>query len=258
MQELARNHPFVLPALAMPPIKAILFDLDDTLWPIAPVIARAEAQMFDWLREHAPAVAESFTVEALRQRRMEMMKEHAHFRFDMIGLRHAGLTEAFRHCDEDCARVDHAMEVFNRARNIVDLYEDVEPVLPRLAQRFVLGTISNGPADLETIGLAPHFRTSLAAWRFGTGKPDPAIFVAACESLGVAPAQAVYVGDDPLLDVEGAQLAGLKGVWLDRRGRHAARDFPAHLQPDAICDTLYALEHWLDVQYGTGGRSPIE
>jgi putative hydrolase of the HAD superfamily len=38
-----------------PAVKAVLFDLDDTLWPIVPVIARAEQLLFDWLRQNAPA-----------------------------------------------------------------------------------------------------------------------------------------------------------------------------------------------------------
>ncbi|MDB5796281.1 MAG: family hydrolase [Paucimonas sp.] len=242
----------------MPAIKAILFDLDDTLWPIAPVIARAEEHMYDWLRTHVPAVAARFTVEALRARRMEMLNSNPQFRFDMMGLRQAGLAEAFRACEADCDRVEHALEVFRKARNTVDMYEDVRPVLPRLANHWTLGTISNGPADLEQIGISHHFQASVAAWRFGSGKPDPKIFLAACELLAVAPQEAVYVGDDPLLDVEGAQQAGLKGVWLDRVGRHGTSHAPGHLVPDAVCTNLFELEHWLHTICGTPAPRPIE
>lgn len=226
-------------------IKAILFDLDDTLWPIGPVIARAETHMHAWLQQHVPSVAERFSIEALRARRLQLLKESPHYRIDMVGLRHAGLLEAFQHCEADCARVDEAMTVFNRLRNTVDLYDDVRPVLPRLSSQWLLGTISNGPADLSAIGLAHHFRASVAAWRFGCGKPDPKIFHGACELLGVKPQEAVYVGDDPALDVEGAQQAGLTGIWLDREGRHAAGLLPGHIEPDAICANLYEVEHWL-------------
>ena len=37
------------------PLHAITLDLDDTLWPMAPTLRRAEALMQDWLRQHAPA-----------------------------------------------------------------------------------------------------------------------------------------------------------------------------------------------------------
>jgi putative hydrolase of the HAD superfamily len=55
----------------------------------------------------------------------------------------------------------------------------------------------------------------------------------------------VYVGDDPLLDVDGAQKAGLHGVWLRRTGLEPARQMPDHVRPDASCTTLYELDQWL-------------
>ena len=242
----------------MPPIKAVLFDLDDTLWPLAPAIERAEQLLFDWLREHVPTVAARFSIEDLRARRMQMLDAGPHFRFDMAALRHAGLTEAFLHCDEDCAKVDHALAVFSRARNAVDLYEDVRPTLPKLAERWLLGTVSNGPADLDEIGISHHFRSSIAAYRFGTGKPDPKIFHAACDALGVAPAETVYVGDDPFLDVQGSQSAGLRGVLMKREGQRWAQPLPDHIIPDAICTNMTALMHWLQSNSGASVRSPIE
>ena len=53
--------------------RAILFDLDDTLWPIGPVIAEAELTLHAWLAEHAPKVAQAFTIDDLRARRMALL-----------------------------------------------------------------------------------------------------------------------------------------------------------------------------------------
>jgi 2-haloalkanoic acid dehalogenase type II len=229
----------------MPPIKAVLFDLDDTLWPIVPVIMRAEVILFDWLGTHAPGVVQQVTIDSLRARRAALMATNPRYAFDLSSLRHAALTEVFISSGEDTAKVDHAMAVFTKARNAVELFDDVQPALARLTRRFTLGSISNGAADLETIGLAHHFRISVAAHRFGRAKPDPAIFHTACDALGIAPAEAAYVGDDPLLDVEGAQKAGLRGIWINRSGADSNRVLPEHIRPDAICTTLYELEHWL-------------
>ena len=224
------------------PIKAVLFDLDDTLWPIVPVILRAEAVLYAWLQTHAPSVALAHTVDSLRQRRMALMAAEPRYRVDLWALRHAGLTEAFNASGADATRVDEAMTIFATARNAVTPYDDVLPALLRLGGKVALGTISNGFADLQTIGLAEHFRISIAAHRFGTAKPDPAIFHAACSALEVAPEQTVYVGDDPLLDIDGAQKAGLRAVWMNRFNR----TLPQHIQPDASCATLLELEHWLN------------
>lgn len=229
----------------MPLIKAVLFDLDDTLWPIVPVIIRAETILFDWLVAHAPSVARQFTIETLRARRMGLIAANPHFAIDLRALRHAVLTDVFISCGEDAAKVEHAMEIFSAARNAVTPFEDVIPALTRLREHVVLGSISNGAADLHAIGLAHYFAVSVAAHRMGTAKPDPAIFLAACDELGVAPNEAVYVGDDPLLDVVGAQKAGLQAVWMNRLELQPKRPLPDHIQPDATCATLYELEQWL-------------
>jgi FMN hydrolase / 5-amino-6-(5-phospho-D-ribitylamino)uracil phosphatase len=231
--------------MTMTPVKAVLFDLDDTLWPIVPVIKQAEVMLHDWLAEHAPAVARQFSIEALRTRRMQLMDMNPRFRYDLHALRHAGLTEAFIAAGEDIAKIEHAMTVFAAARNRVILFDDVLPTLASLSSRVRVGSVSNGAADLEVIGLAHHFHVSIAAYEMGCAKPDAAIFHAACEALGVAPHETVYVGDDPVLDVEGAQKAGLRAVWMNRIELGTARVLPEHIRPDAICATLHELDVWL-------------
>ncbi len=223
--------------------KAILFDLDDTLWPIAPVIAQAEQTLHAWLQAHAPAVARRFTIDALRQARLALLAERPELHIDLGALRRAGLHAAFAEAGEDSAKVDLAMVEFFAARNAVVPFDDVLPGLLRLKQRTLVGAVTNGNADLQAIGLDHHFSVAVAAARFGRAKPDPAIFLEACRLLGVAPADAVYVGDDVLLDVQGAQRAGLRAVWLNRNGSSA------HLEhgvaPDATCANFDELLDWL-------------
>ena len=226
--------------------KAILFDLDDTLWPVGPVILQAEIDLHAWLSEHAPEVARRFSSDALRQRRLALLAAQPELRSDLGALRRAGLRGAFEEAGADLTLVEAAMACFLAARNRVNLYDDVLPGLEGLQQRILVGSISNGNADLEVIGLAHHFKVSLAAGVFGRAKPDPAIFHAACAALGVAPEEAVYVGDDLQLDVLGAQNAGLRAVWLNREASVAHLE--AGIVPDAICATFDELLAWLDLQ----------
>lgn len=230
----------------MPPVKAVLFDLDDTLWPIVPVIQRAENLLFDWLRQNAPEVAARFSIESLRKRRMELMDSDPLYQLDLRALRRAGLLEAFAAAGEDLALVECAMDVFSCARNEVEPFADVLPTLSSLGKRVMLGSVSNGVADLQAIGLAHHFQVSVAAHHCACAKPDAKIFHTACDALGVAPEEAVYAGDDPLLDVEGAQKAGLRGVWINRPGLWPDRRLPDHIRPDASFQNLYELEQWLE------------
>lgn len=223
------------------PLRAVLFDLDDTLWPIVPVIRRAEEVLHSWLQQQVPAVAAQWPIARLRAQRMVLLADNPHYQVDLWALRHAGLTAAFLECNADPALIGDAMTVFSDARNDVTLFEDVVPVLTRLGTWLQTGSISNGVADLDTIGLATHFHVSLAAHRFGRAKPDAEIFHAACDKLGVAPSQAVYAGDDLLLDVQAAQDAGLRAVWINRFNRV----LPPEIRPDAVCRDLMELEQWL-------------
>ena len=239
--------PHSAPAAAVSTVRpqALLFDLDDTLWPIAPVIVAAELTLHEWLAEHAPKVAAAYTIAVLRERRMALLAERPELHIDLAALRRAALLAAFDEAGEDGALVDGAMRHFSAARNAVTPYDDVLPGLARLAEKITLGSISNGNADLAVVGLDHHFKVSLAASQFGLAKPDPAIFLAACDALGVPPAAAIYVGDDPHLDVEGAQRAGLRAVWMRRS---ADARLPDGIVPDAICTDLDGLLAWLASQ----------
>jgi putative hydrolase of the HAD superfamily len=223
--------------------KAILFDLDDTLWPIAPVILQAEQSLHQWLKDNAPRVSDRFSIDHLRQARLALLATQPEFHLDLGALRRAGLVSAFEEAGEDSDKVEQAMIHFFAARNAVVPYDDVLPGLLRLKGRVKIGSVSNGNADLQAIGLAHHFAVSVAAHQLGRAKPDPEIFLAACRELGVAPAEAVYVGDDVLLDVRGAQQAGLRAVWLNRT---ASRKHLEHaVVPDAICADFDELLDWL-------------
>lgn len=223
--------------------KAILFDLDDTLWPIAPVIIEAEQKLHAWLAEHAPRVADRFSIENLRQARLALLATRPEFHLDLGALRRAGLTSAFEEAGEDLDKVELAMIHFFAARNAVVPYDDVIPGLLRLKGRVLVGSISNGNADLQAIGLSHHFKVSVAASQLGCAKPDAAIFHAACDELGVAPEDAVYVGDDVLLDIKGAQQAGLRAVWLNRTG--STKHLEHEVVPDAIVTSFDELLDWL-------------
>jgi putative hydrolase of the HAD superfamily len=230
----------------MSPIKAVLFDLDDTLWPIVPAIERAEAILYEWICVNAPRVARRHTIESLRQRRLALLEAHPHLGIDLRMLRHAGLMEAFAAEGEDVTLVDQAIELFSAARNAVTPFDDVLPTLSRLQGRVAIGSVSNGVADLDAIGLASFFQASVAAHRHGVLKPHPSIFHAGCAALGVEPHETLYVGDDPFIDVKGAQKAGLRAAWMKRPELKPDITLPDDICPDVVISTLYELDIWLN------------
>jgi putative hydrolase of the HAD superfamily len=93
--------------------------------------------------------------------------------------------------------------------------QDVKKVILELSKRgYLLGIIANTiteteiPDWLESDGLTSYFKTVILSSKLGIRKPNPEIYWEAARRIGVEPAHCVYVGDNPVRDVEGAQLAG--------------------------------------------------
>ena len=160
----------------MPNIRAICFDLDNTLWDVWPVIRRAEQAMYDYLTERYPRVVAAHTVETMRAARERTALLYPQMQHDFTFLRLQALRDHARDFGYEETMAEEAFDVFIRARNEVELYDEVLPALEILRGRYRLFTASNGNADLAKIGLAHFFERSIAARQVGALKPDPVIF----------------------------------------------------------------------------------
>lgn len=224
-------------------VLAITLDLDDTLWPFAPIGARIDQVLYEWMLQHSPATAAMYPVAAMRELRERSFRDNPHLHHDLSALRRLTLREALENSGADLALLEPAYEAFYAARNQVEFYPDAVDALARIAARVPVAALSNGNADLARIGLDHHFAFQLGSREHGAAKPAASIFHAACERLGVAPAQVLHVGDHIEMDVVGAMQAGLRGCWINRvehTWHHPS------LQPDLQFDTLTGLADWLD------------
>lgn len=210
-------------------VRVISFDLDDTLWPITPVIQRANAALFAWLATHYPCITDGHTPESLHAVCLDFMQARPALKHDLSAMRIAFLRHLGAQAGYDDDFAEAAFAVFFTERNRVALYPEVEAVLQRLSTRFRLVALSNGNACIERIGLTRYFSASVNAARVGKPKPDPAMFHVALADMDVQSAAWLHVGDHPEHDVLGAQRAGVRAVWINR---HAAT-WPLHLAPPA-------------------------
>ena len=232
-------------------IRAITLDLDDTVWPIAPAIVRAEAALESFLAERAPRAARRWPAAARRELRRQLDIERPHLAHDMTAQRRWMLGHMLSEAGEDATLADAAYQAYFAARCQVDHYPDSLPALERLAARVPLAAVSNGNACLRTIGIDHLFSFQLGAGEFGAPKPEPGIFLAACERLGLPPDQVLHVGDDPTCDVAGAQAAGLRSCWIQRPGAFHDRMPAGAAPPDLHLPSLSALADWLDANHDT-------
>ena len=230
-------------ALDISRIRAITLDLDDTLWPIWPTIARAEAVLLDWLAEHAPATrtlhASTSALRALRDRVQQLRPELS---CDLGALRRESIRMALQQAGDPPQLAEPAFEVFLAERQRVDLFDDALPALQYLSRRWPVVALSNGNADVQQMGLGHYFHATVSAREAGVPKPDARIFHQAAMAAGVGPDQVLHIGDDAHLDTQGAMQAGLQAVWLNRAGS----DWPlGSAQPHATVASLHALPELL-------------
>ncbi len=200
-------------------ITVLSIDLDDTLWPITPVIETANRISWCWFAEHYPRVVECFKLEDCGHFREQASRMHPECAHDLSRLRIISYELLLQAAGYDGRGAKAAFEVFFAARNDVHPFSDVEPALQRLAGRFRLISLSNGNADLGRITLGRYFSASISAQCAGIKKPHPAIFAATCQRAEVAPQQLLHIGDHPLEDVAGAIDYGIAAIWMNRQGQ---------------------------------------
>lgn len=221
-------------------IQLITFDLDDTLWHTAPVIASAEVVLRDWLEANAPKLG-GVPVEHLFAIRERLVQAEPALKHRISALRRRVLfhaLEAVGYSDQHARELaNEGFEVFLHARHQVEIFPEVQPMLEVLRQRYTLGVVTNGNADVSRLGLADYFAFALCAEDLGIGKPDPAPFLEALKRDNVEAHAAVHVGDHPGDDIAGAQRAGLRAVWFNPQGKA----WSAEQAPDAEIQRLSQL-----------------
>ena len=199
-------------------IRAVCFDLDNTLWDIVPVLERAERILADWMRARYPRIPERFSPSDSREARARLsleLPQHAH---DLTFLSVENLSRLAESAGYERSVAQEAFAVWHAARNQCVPHDDVIPSLEKLKARYRLATLTNGNANLGMIGIAHHFEVSLHAGALGCSKPDPRAYGALADALTLNPSEILFVGDEPQHDVAGPRSAGMQTVWVNRSG----------------------------------------
>jgi putative hydrolase of the HAD superfamily len=203
-------------------LRAVLFDVDFTLAKPGPELGpegyRRRGEQFGLDLDPARyEEARAAAVESLERHPQLMHDEEIWVAFtERIVRGMGGDGDRAREC---AAAIEQAWEEHGN----FDLYEDVLPVLERLrGVGLKLGLVSNGVRDLEdfVVHHALDVDVAVCSRAHGRIKPHETIFRAALERLGVAPAEAVMVGDSLADDVEGAQALGMRAFLVDREDRY--------------------------------------
>ena len=224
------------------PIRAITFDLDDTLWDVAPAIERAERDLRAWLDAHCPDMAARYDREALFEIRSMLIAKTPPLQHDVSELRVQVLKTALLRSGYRAAQAEHlaraGFDVFLASRHVIEYFEHAADVLRALRRRYVIGALTNGNADVHRLEIGPLFHFAIQAGDVGMSKPDPAMFEEAMRRTRLGPAEIVHVGDHLENDVAGAKRLGWYTVWVNR-AKAPGPDGPA--AADAVVSCLSEL-----------------
>ena len=125
--------------------------------------------------------------------------------------------------DDDSLR-DQLVTATRISANWCIIRPGTREALQSLAKRYRLGVISNADGKiaqaLERCGIADCFETITDSGIIGVEKPDPAIFAAALQAMGVTANESLYVGDIYSVDYLGATAVGMEAVLMDVCGAY--------------------------------------
>ena len=220
-------------------IKVIGVDLDDTLWALTPIILRAEKRLDKWLQENVPQL--KYDVIQMRELREELLLESPELGGQVTELRRRIIARAMLHSSVSEAAIGElstaAMEIFLTARNDIEFFEGALEAISLLSESYVLGALTNGNADVSRLGLAPYFSFAFSAEQIGAPKPAPDLFTHALAHTDVDPHQMIYVGDDPVLDIDTANGLGLRTIWVNTK----QKDKSGETNPDITIENIKDL-----------------
>jgi len=227
-------------------IKAITFDLDHTLWDTTETIIKAEAILYQWLSDNAPKVTAKFSSEDLIAQRRMLLVSRPELAHQVSALRKISLFNTFfsvGYSQPDAEELTgKAFEIFYLARQKVTPFSDVVPTLEKLKQRFLLGSITNGNANLEIIGLSKYFAFSLSAEISGANKPSIVIYQQALQLAGCRQDEIIHVGDHPSDDIFGAKECGFHTIWVNYFNSTWQEDYVPSAEINSFKDILTAID----------------
>lgn len=193
-------------------IKAILFDLDNTL------IDRQRAFKEMLYRTFSKYYNDDKYIEVLVNDMLEFDKSGAVERIEAF----TKLINKYQ--IKEFTAEELSLNWSKESGNVVYLFDDVLDTLKMLKNKYKLAIVTNGnyasqKRKLDNVNLYGLLDYCLISDEIGIRKPDPRIFKYACEKLNLKESECLYVGDSYSRDIVGALNAGLDAIYVSRNNQ---------------------------------------
>ena len=121
-------------------------------------------------------------------------------------------------------------------RNDVELFAGAQTQLSSLKQKYQIGALTNGNADLAQVGIDHLFDFYFNSAQLGVSKPHPDFFARALTHTGFTAEAFIHIGDHPEHDIAGAQACGMRTIWMNPEDR------PWPVGQPRACDEIQHLD----------------
>ena len=207
-------------------IKAVFFDLDNTLCDSDTAWHIATEETFQLLRKYKPDVSEKTITKAWATIHQKLFQQLNAGKGSMAELRDSRFQHLFKELGLSTGKIIEELNNFLSSCYLTSLrlYEDVS-VLEAL-HTYHVGIVTNGAHDNHTdsqfskvqhLGLSKRIQSLTISDKVGVRKPNIKVFTVACERAGVLPKEALFVGDSVANDIVGANRAGMTSVLIHRK-----------------------------------------
>lgn len=197
-------------------VRAISFDLDDTLYDNRPVILAAEQGQLEYMHQRYPQTL-SVGADAWKQAKLDAIRHNPSLADDVAAWRKAALSIYLTHASVPAAwRAQACEDIFNefvRLRSDFRVSAEVVSLMRMLSERVPLVAITNGNVDIERIGLRPYFQACHYANLTLGAKPQTGLFDVAAQQLNIPTGNILHVGDSLTNDVYGAIRSGYQAAF---------------------------------------------
>ena len=229
-------------------IKLITFDLDDTLWDNMPTIRKAEIDTRKWIEDKVGRI-EWGDFDDFLNLREELIKEDESIAWDISKLRKEIFRKKLFHIEPESYRnelVDKAFEIFIQKRHEVEFYDGVEESIEQLSQKYSLGILTNGNADIFKFKIGKFFDFSISSLEAKDSKPNRSHFDQALKKINSSNySEMLHIGDHQINDVFGALSLGIEALWFNNTNAEWSQSFK---KPDEF-DSWYKLPQIIKEKY---------
>jgi putative hydrolase of the HAD superfamily len=225
---------------------AVLFDLDDTLYPYESCNRAGKREAWRTAHELGYDLDRDEFEDLYQHGREETKRElagtaSAHERF--LYFKRAIQIHTGTHKSEHALELGEAYwDAYVRE---MELFDDVERVLKDLQDPDLdVGIVTNLTTRIQLkkihhLGIEPYVDLLLTSEETGREKPSSVMFTLPLAQLDTRPSDAVFVGDSPTSDVEGGNAVGLTTVLFDPDGEHD--DLQGRTKPDHHLESFAAV-----------------